>query len=268
MSETGFQWSRQEDSDAFRTLSSLVKYNKGLFKSAAQSKFVRSGRFHYIWMEGMDITDFERQSNALKLFNIKLDAGQQIIFTDAYMRWVGYGAKSLRPISWAFVIDAAGVVAQYKMKFVGDMRKGTGIDPSKTVVLFERDPATVLPDFEAQERAAAAEKDAQNASKQYVGTVGERREFVATVKMVRQFEGRSFGYYDSGLRTMTMLEDEQGNSLVYWNSVGTKGEKVKFKATVKAHQEYKGVKQTVLSRAKVLESFGGGEDQMVEEVCA
>jgi hypothetical protein len=269
MGDTGFQWQSQADDDAYRTLNSLVKYNQGLFKSVAQSKFVRSGKLIHLWLNGQpDVDQFDREVLASKNYGVSLSNGQIMIVVNAYMRWVGYGAKSFRPCAWAFVIDASGIVAKYKFKFVGDMRKGTAIDPSKTVKEFERDSSLVLPDFEAVEKAQALATEAVNAAKSYVGVIGERSEFIAKVVSVKTFHGQSFGYGDSGLRTMTVLEDEAGNKLVYWNHVGSKGEKVRFKATVKAHSEYKGVKQTVLSRAKVLETFGGGEDQLAEEVAA
>lgn len=56
-----------------------------------------------------------------------------------------------------------------------------------------------------------------------------------------------------GARTLLRLQDATGNVLIWWASGDksadfTRGEMVTIKGTVKAHAEYKGIKQTTLSR--------------------
>ena len=84
-----------------------------------------------------------------------------------------------------------------------------------------------------------------------------------------EYDGYSYSYYDSGTRHIYTFRDEDGNCYVWKtaNPLGMWGEdvdgyekwveaevggKVTLKATVKEHGEYKGIKQTVLTRAKVL----------------
>ena len=92
----------------------------------------------------------------------------------------------------------------------------------------------------------AAEPKAQ-AAKGFIGAVGERvRDFTVTAAMVRQFEG------DYGYTTLLVGSTADGH-VIKWFSSGSKdwepGDVLHFTAaTVKAHEEYKGTDQTVLTR--------------------
>jgi hypothetical protein len=97
----------------------------------------------------------------------------------------------------------------------------------------------------------AAKLEAQKAFSQHVGTVGERREFIAQVTVRANYETQF------GIQTVYVCEDSQGNVIVYkgagalYNDKGhgaQKGDYVRFKATVKAHGERDGVKQTIVAR--------------------
>lgn len=100
----------------------------------------------------------------------------------------------------------------------------------------------------------AAERAARNAVKaivsQHVGEVGTRSEFHGlTVAMVRLIDS------DYGVRSVIKFVDEAGNVLIWFATGATeleKGQTLSIKATVKEHSEYQGVKQTIVTRAKVL----------------
>jgi hypothetical protein len=87
---------------------------------------------------------------------------------------------------------------------------------------------------------------------QYVGTVGKRDRFELTLVYMREFES------DFGVTHMHKFRDESGNvfiwfaSNIYWNPVKKQdidlGDTVTLYGTVKAHEEYDGIKQTKLSR--------------------
>ena len=110
----------------------------------------------------------------------------------------------------------------------------------------------------AEKRLAEREefKQAKRESAKHVGTVGERRDFDLTVKLVTGFDTQ-FGY-----TTVQIMEDAEGNVHVYKgsspllvfdgdiNDIANKGDRVQFKATIKAHDMRDGVAQTVLSRPK------------------
>ena len=97
----------------------------------------------------------------------------------------------------------------------------------------------------------------------------KRADFELTLVNDYEYEGMSYSYYDNGTRHIYTFNDGNGNCYVWRtsNSLGMWSEdedgyeqwveaeiggKVTLKATVKEHGEYKGVKQTVLTRAKVL----------------
>jgi hypothetical protein len=88
---------------------------------------------------------------------------------------------------------------------------------------------------------------ADRAISKHVGTVGERREFALTVNKVFSFEsqyGRTF---------INICKDADGNVIVYKGSNGfEEGDALTLKATVKAHDEREGVKQTLIARPKIL----------------
>ncbi len=91
-------------------------------------------------------------------------------------------------------------------------------------------------------RKAQAAQQAAEAVSEFQGAVGERLEWVAT--MVRFFDV-SGGY---GLTRKCVMRTEDGAVLMVNNLDCEPGETVTFKATVKAHNEYRGAKQTILSR--------------------
>jgi hypothetical protein len=87
-----------------------------------------------------------------------------------------------------------------------------------------------------------AVKAKQAAASNYVGTVGERAVFEGVVT-------NRFGYSTQfGYTEKVILLTADGNTLVANNLPGKIGDTVKFKATVKDHSEFRGVKQTVLAR--------------------
>jgi len=91
--------------------------------------------------------------------------------------------------------------------------------------------------------------------------VKKSREWVGEVKVRQDFKGltiQSMRYIDGRFGTVILVafEDEPGNLIRWFASTKLdhidKGDVVDIKATVKEHTEYKGVKQTMITRAKVL----------------
>lgn len=81
------------------------------------------------------------------------------------------------------------------------------------------------------------------------------------------YEGCSYSYYDDGTRHIYTFRDEDGNCLVWktqkvidcydeqteeWTDAEV-GDTIVMNATVKEHSEYKGTKQTVITRPKIAE---------------
>lgn len=236
-----FEFDSEWDSDTYRTLSGLVKYNNGQFKTVKQAlyltKTMRQRR------DG-DTVEFARD-----YFGVDMTSGQYLVFIRATIRWADYGFDSYRPIGWIFVMDEQGVVSQNKLGWVGSMRQGTTVDPSKTVVVWSRVGELANPlVFNAPTMAVSADKPVS----QYFGQVGERVNFIGTIVGVREFQRQRFSYYDSGVSTLTRI-NVNGNILVYFgNHIADQGTQVEMIAKIKKHEEYNGAKQTVISRPKVI----------------
>lgn len=115
------------------------------------------------------------------------------------------------------------------------------------------------------ERAAAFVKEQQEREKaeaerkarsEYIGTTGDKLEIEVKLISRASFYRPSFRGYGDELVTVYNLEDVNGNCLVWKTTSGSlgadEGSTFKIKATIKAHNEYKGTKQTELSRVKIL----------------
>lgn len=100
---------------------------------------------------------------------------------------------------------------------------------------------------EVQVNKVAEARKVQAARSQWIGSVGERLEITAQVKAVVDCGEGQWGHI-----TLTILETSEGAVLTYFNHLGNKDETVTFKATIKGHNERDGVKQTALSRCKVI----------------
>ena len=94
-----------------------------------------------------------------------------------------------------------------------------------------------------------AERIAANAASNYVGEIGKRIELDLVVEFVKHFDSAF------GMMTLTTMKDVDGNVFVHKGSgMGlSKGDAVSIKATIKAHNDYNGIKQTQVSRPVVIE---------------
>lgn len=107
----------------------------------------------------------------------------------------------------------------------------------------------------AEEQAARiAEREAEKAISKHVGQIGERITINAT------FDHSAWFTFRLGWSTETMyihtFKDPDGNVLIWKTSSRSlsnleEGDAVQLTGTVKDHNEYKGEKQTVLTRCKV-----------------
>ena len=83
----------------------------------------------------------------------------------------------------------------------------------------------------------------------YVGEIGERYSFELKIEKALSLNG----YY--GPSTMHIMSDLDGNTFVWTTAAKTLtvGETYYLKGTIKDHKEYRGVKQTVLTRCKIID---------------
>lgn len=122
---------------------------------------------------------------------------------------------------------------------------------------------------EIRQRMSDALSAACPSESEYVGEVGQRIETAITISRIATYEATNYfrptwsGYRDETRYVYTMT-DADGNALVWKTSghislpVGDRyrpaeeGDKLTIKGTIKEHSTYKGVKQTVLQRVKVI----------------
>lgn len=111
-----------------------------------------------------------------------------------------------------------------------------------------------------RERLAKARADreahaaARKAQVDYHGAIGDRVEIEGTVTFTREFDS------DWGTSTLIAFETDSANFAWFASKVPATAEeelaagaRIKVRATVKAHQIYRGEKQTQLTRGKILE---------------
>lgn len=130
---------------------------------------------------------------------------------------------------------------------------------------FEAENAKRIAEQEERERKIAEEK----AKSEYIGKVGDKIDMIVTFKFEASFDtlyGEMYIY---------SFKDEAGNTLVWKTSslmmmdgldsngnniFVRKGDKIRIKATIKDHNEYRDEKQTIITRAKVLEMVERAEE--------
>lgn len=106
-----------------------------------------------------------------------------------------------------------------------------------------------LPTLYAKEMDELAERAKEVRVNEHAGVLGARGAF-NNLKVVRTY--KSEGFY--GVTTIVTFNDAEGRTFV-WFASGSHdyetGETFNVKATVKDHSEYKGTKQTIITRAKL-----------------
>lgn len=114
---------------------------------------------------------------------------------------------------------------------------------------YEKDQA-----YKARRAKQEAEWAARDAKSGFIGELKQRLEFVVKLEFVKSFDTQF------GISTLHKFRDAEGNILTWFSSSGSdvtdkKGQEIRIKGTVKKHEEYKGTKQTVISRVKYLGSI-------------
>jgi hypothetical protein len=100
---------------------------------------------------------------------------------------------------------------------------------------------------EQSRKIEAKVRQEKGAASTFVGTVGTRSDFVLTVVRVLELSG----VY--GVTFLHLFDDAEGNQFRWFASSERldQGKTVVLKGTIKAHEDYKGIKTTVLTRCKV-----------------
>lgn len=256
-----YQWDYKDD-ERFKTLSSLVKYNNGVWKSAKQRDFL-TGKNGIMGGDasnnGHQRRDYDNMKN---WFGVEADSkkNEYVIQTSGSVAWAP-GKKAWQRFEWMWVLDDYGVVKKYKLGFKITGPGSSGVDKKKTKLDWERSGKidTKAFDDSAKEKAAAAaerekvKKDTADKS-QFVGSLGEWIEdkIVKIEKIVDLGEG------DYGIRWMTIIKDEDGNTYNYfgWPKINGTPEEIykgSYSMRAKVKKQYvnkNGIKVTVVGYPK------------------
>lgn len=101
--------------------------------------------------------------------------------------------------------------------------------------------------YEAEALRRQAEHDAQMVSV-HVGNIGDKIEFDGEASVISNYDTQW------GMSTFYKIVDTEGNVYTWYTSTCIEcGKKLHFKATVKDHDEFNGIKQTKLTRCRVTE---------------
>lgn len=153
-------------------------------------------------------------------------------------------ALAAKAVAWALALDPK-TDFEHNMRVVAQAEalpwRGAGI-AAAMIFCYKREV----------EKELLREKRAKMfAASTYVGEVKERRDFEVTVVSEYKVEG------NYGTTHIYKLLDKGGNLLTWFSSsaVLKEGESYVLKGTVKAHEEYKGTKQTVITRCKVVKTL-------------
>lgn len=171
-------------------------------------------------------------------------------------------------LSKFIVLDDSCRVVGYKEGFMGSMASALATFGKLTQKQYDT-VVRIMDEQAAKREAFIAAVEAQKALSSHVQSVENLK---VTVDKVLIVEATKFSYYDSDSQLVFLMSDEAGNRIVYKTksnfsfkfktSTADKfcmgsiqiqaGMTLWINAGIKAHTEYKGEKQTIISRAKVL----------------
>ena len=145
-----------------------------------------------------------------------------------------------------FDLDEGTVV--YKENFIGSMAHAFDTYGKLT----EKQSAAVLKGIDARQvklEQWAQQRAERDAASEWIGYIGKRIELTLTVNHVVTLCG------NYGVTFINLCRDNFDNAVVYKGSNDLKfhGDKVTVKATIKAHETRDGVKQTIISRPKIID---------------
>ena len=111
--------------------------------------------------------------------------------------------------------------------------------------------ASIFPAYNYAHPVVPADKKVS----EYFGTVGEKFNLILTVAKTVCLGDSPYNRYD--VRWLVTFKDENGNDFSWFTtgdwSTEDEGKKFAVKGTIKEHKEYKGIKQTIITRCKIEE---------------
>lgn len=122
-----FEW-MHGTGETHKSLKNLINYNGGAWKSEKQANFFI--KYHAC----------NRSKENLKVcFGIDIEESEALVIeTEAHMQNASYGARGIVPFTTFFIVDNSGIVAEYRLRYKGNMRDGCAPNPEKTECKWRR----------------------------------------------------------------------------------------------------------------------------------
>lgn len=107
----------------------------------------------------------------------------------------------------------------------------------------------------AERERKTAERLERDARSEYIGEIKQRLELEGNVEKIIWLSPIQVAWNTFQQQCMIVIVVDDSHRVVYFGSsnFAEEGQRIKFKATVKNHEEYKGVKQTVIQRPALIE---------------
>lgn len=157
-------------------------------------------------------------------------------------------------------IDYEGNIGKYHVVINEHFRFNMGYN---VVSIDLRDPEEYQAELDAEAKLKAMR---DFSGSEWVAEPKKRLDITLTLVNDYVYEGCSYSYYDDGTRHIYTFRDADGNCFVWktqkvidfydddaeeWTDAEVV-DTIQMKATVKEHSEYKGTKQTVITRPKII----------------
>ena len=227
-----------DEKDLIKTLDNAIKFNGGVFKTMKQSSYICK------MLEQCLGSEFQ-----VKHAGIECTISGKTVCLEYHVRFADYGWRSYRRVGYVYEYDKFGVIRKWKLRYsYPNNGSSSHVNAEKTELVFER--GQVNTEHLVEEVKVAA------LTSNYVAAVGQIVETQVTVKFTKLCH-TNIGYGRTTSSNMVVMHDANGNELTWFGSAADafelkQGDVVEIKGKVKAHKEYNGKKQTVLTRCKVL----------------
>lgn len=220
--------------EMLKTLNTLVKFNNGVFKSLKQSYFITKTISDYY--SGFDV----------KHAGISPESVGQVAYVEIPLRFAEYGRRSVRRLAYVYEYDQYGITRKWRLRFNHSSDGSSScINPKGTELEWSRPDMSELDVTHLNEPEPEVKPEDD-----WVGDVGDKLKLTVTVKAVIAIDG-----YGGQPAFIYIFHDASGNTLKWkssWRYIA-KDDVIILQGTVKSQDIYKDVKQTVMTRCKVLE---------------
>ena len=117
--------------------------------------------------------------------------------------------------------------------------------------------ASLPPWYFRDVESKAVEENKVEKPSEWIGNIKDRLDFIVKVVYTKPINRPTFSFRDSGVSYLVKMVDNEGNNLTWFSSNNDmeEGKSYKLLGTVKEHKDYKGEKQTVITRCKIKEEL-------------